>query len=194
MLTGGIASGKSIVSDKFKKLGVVIVDTDIIARQVVEPGRPALSQIANQLGSEFITVKGQLDRTKLRQAVFENEYMRKKLEAILHPAIYEKVKESLADVKSSYCLLVIPLFVESSRYDWVDRVLVVDVPEEVQVQRVMDRDGVSGKQAQSILAAQASREERLAVADDVILNTGSIEELEKRVLELHREYLSLAGC
>ena len=192
VLTGGIASGKSTVSEKFEGLGVPVIDTDIIARDMVSPGGSAIRAIANQFGSEFVLPDGQLDRKLMRQAVFEHADLRKQLEAILHPLIYDEARRRLAEIDYEYCILVIPLFAESLRYDWVNRVLVVDVPESTQLERVMRRDGIDRVQAEAILEAQVNRERRLALADDVIVNTGSLEKIEIEVARLHRLYLELA--
>jgi dephospho-CoA kinase len=192
VLTGGIASGKSAVSRNFASLGIDVIDTDLLAREVVKPGQPALSRVVERFGNEILLPDGHLDREAMRRIIFADPAKRKALEGILHPAIHDEVRRRIESVSSPYCILVIPLFAESSRYDWVDRVLVVDVPEEVQIGRVMERDDVERVQAEAILAAQASRSERLALADDVIENTGSIEALEDRVAELHLRYLKLA--
>jgi len=191
-LTGGIASGKTAVSDRFAALGVPVIDTDVIAHQVVEPGQPALQEIARQFGSDILLPDGNLNRRLMRQLIFSDAAAKKQLEGILHPAIRLRVQQQIAAVTAPYCLVVIPLFTETGSYDWVDRVLVVDVDEETQVQRVMRRDGVSREQALAALAAQASRASRLALADDVILNDGSIEELQTEVDRLHAEYTRLS--
>ena len=193
VLTGGIASGKTAVSDCFARLSVPVIDTDLIAREVVEPGQPALDLIAKVFGDDFLTSKGRLDRQKMRQVIFSDPNQKSRLEAILHPAIAEEVSKRINLLDAPYCILVIPLFVESSSYEWVDRVLVVDAPEEVQVERVITRDCISREQAKTILRAQASRQERLAVADDVINNDGSTSDLRAQVDELHRKYLGLAA-
>lgn len=192
VLTGGIASGKSTVSERFQRLGVPIIDTDVIAKNLVEPGKPALNAIIAQFGEEYLHLDGRLNRSRLRTLVFSKPEARQKLELILHPAIRKIAKRQVSTTKFPYCILVIPLFVESSRYDWVDRVLVVDVPEDIQLKRVMARDNLDRQQAKAILATQASRNDRLALADDVIENMGKIEDLEAEVARLHEEYLGLA--
>lgn len=192
VLTGGIASGKSAVSACFEKLGVPVVDTDIIARQVVEPGSPALERIARELGAGFLDKDGGLNRTKMRQAIFSDPDLKSRLEAILHPLIGKEVLRQVNQLVSPYCIIVIPLFAESSAYAWIDRVLVVDVTEDAQIERVMARDGISRDQARAILNAQASRQDRLALADDILDNSGSLSELPERVKALHQKYLSLA--
>jgi len=191
-LTGGIASGKTAVSDRFAALGVPIIDTDVIAHQVVAIGQPALQEIRKAFGDEVLLADGSLDRKALRQIVFSDPVARKKLEAITHPAIRTQVLASIAAVSAPYCLVVIPLFTETSAYDWVDRVLVVDTTEETQIERVMQRDGVSRKQAEAALAAQTSRQARLALADDVIENNGSLAEVDAVVQRLHGLYSEMA--
>jgi dephospho-CoA kinase len=192
VLTGGIASGKSAVSACFEKLGVPIVDTDVIARQVVEPGSPALQRIARELGAGFLDKDGGLNRTKMRQAIFSDPDLKSRLEAILHPLIGREVLQQVNQLDSPYCIIVIPLFAESSAYAWIDRVLVVDATEDAQIERVMARDGISRDQARAILNAQASRQDRLALADDILDNSGRLSELSERVKALHEKYLSLA--
>lgn len=191
VLTGGIASGKSAVSACFEKLGVPIVDTDVIARQVVEPGSPALERIARELGAGFLDKDGGLNRTKMRQAIFSDPDLKSRLEAILHPLIGKEALRQVNQLVSPYCIIVIPLFAESSAYAWIDRVLVVDVTEDAQIERVMARDGISRDQARAILNAQASRQDRLALADDILDNSGSLSELPEKVKALHEKYLSL---
>lgn len=191
VLTGGIASGKSAVSACFEKLGVPVVDTDIIARQVVEPGSPALERIARELGAGFLDKDGGLNRTKMRQAIFSDPDLKSRLEAILHPLIGKEALRQVNQLVSPYCIIVIPLFAESSAYAWIDRVLVVDVTEDAQIERVMARDGISRDQARAILNAQAGRQDRLALADDILDNSGSLSELPEKVKALHEKYLSL---
>jgi dephospho-CoA kinase len=193
VLTGGIGSGKTAASDHFESLGVPVVDTDVIAKQIVEPGQPALGEIARQLGERFIDKSGRLDRKAVRSAIFSDPDKKARLEAILHPRIALEVQRRISALDYPYCILVIPLFTESGRYDWVDRVLVVDVDESVQLERVTGRDQVSRQQARAILDAQASRNERLALADDVLDNSGSLAEMHAQIDRLHTEYLRLAG-
>jgi len=194
-LTGGIASGKSTVADLFAALGVPVIDTDVIAREVVEPGQPALAQVAETFGSEVLGSDGRLDRRRLREWIFADPEARRRLEAILHPAIRAEMERRSRAADGPYQVLVIPLLTEGKRRDHVDRVLLVDVPEELQVQRLMRRDGVSHEQAQASLNAQAARAERLAMADDILHNTGRPEDLPENVAALHERYLQLAaGC
>jgi dephospho-CoA kinase len=192
-LTGGVGSGKSTVSRLFEALGVPVIDADLVAREVVEPGEPALEEITAHFGSRILTPEGTLDRGKLREMVFADGEMRKELESILHPRIRARMEEHLGALDAPYAILSIPLLVETGRSDRVNRILVVDSPDETRIERACRRDGISRERAQSILNAQCSRAERLAVADDVIDNSGPPEDLEKQVKDLHRMYLHLAG-
>ncbi len=194
VLTGGIASGKTAVSDHFARLGAAVIDTDRIAREIVEPGQPALREIASRMGAEYLDADGRLDRRKTRDAIFVDEKLRATLESILHPRIAREARRRVAGRSEALCILVIPLYVGSGRYDWVDRVLVVDVDESVQIDRVTERDGISEQQARAILAAQPSREQRLRWADDVIDNRHSLAELHRRVEQLYDDYLERAAA
>ncbi len=191
-LTGGIASGKSAVAKLFADLGVPVLDTDQIARDIVEPGMPAFVQIVETFGRDVLDASGRLDRRRLRDKVFADPALRQQLEGITHPAIRAELARRADVAGGLYQIHVIPLLVEGGRSDLYDRVLVVDCPEEQQIQRLMQRDGSSAEQAQQILAAQASREQRLDAADDVIVNTGTLADLEQFVLTLHRNYERLA--
>jgi dephospho-CoA kinase len=192
VLTGGIASGKTAVSEVFRQFGIPVIDTDIIARELVQPGMPALTLISAAFGADYLDSGGRLDRRKMREAIFSNTQKKSRLEAILHPLIGAEVLGRIEQLDSPYCILVVPLYTESKSYRWVDRVLVVDVGEEVQIQRVMKRDRASRDQAKAILQAQAGRQDRLALADDVIDNSGSFSELQKKVETLHQHYQQLA--
>jgi len=192
-VTGGIASGKTSVSDHFSRLGIPIIDTDQIARDLVEPGQAALERIAGEFGQAYLGSDGRLNRRKMRQAIFTQPEMKSRLERILHPLIAVEVNRKIASLEAPYCVLVIPLYAESSSYSWIDRVLVVDVPEEVQIARVMERDHLDREQAEAILEAQTSRQERLTLADDVLENSGNLIELQEKVEKLHEKYLSLAN-
>jgi dephospho-CoA kinase len=191
-LTGGIASGKSAVADLFAKLGVPVLDTDQIARDIVEPGAPALAQLVAEFGADILDASGRLDRARMRERVFRSPDQRKQLEAITHPAIRAELARRSAAAGGDYQIHVIPLLAEGGRADLYDRVLVVDVPPLHQLQRLMARDGASAEQAQRILDAQASREQRLEIADDVIVNTGALEDLQGFVETLHRNYSLLS--
>lgn len=191
-LTGGIASGKSEVERRFAARGVEIIDADLVAREVIAVGTPGLARIVAAFGSKVLGPDGALDRKAMRERVFADADARHRLESIIHPLVRTTLQERAARVRSAYGMLVIPLFVESGEYHWVDRVLVVDVPRETQIQRLCARDGITEELAEAMLAAQASREQRLAIADDVIDNTTSLEALDDNVEALHRHYLSLA--
>jgi dephospho-CoA kinase len=191
-LTGGIASGKTAVAELFARLGVPVLDTDQIARDVVAPGTPALGQLVAEFGAQILDANGRLDRARMRERVFSDPAQRRKLEAITHPAIREELARRSAAAGGGYQVHVIPLLVESGRAEAYDRVLVVDCPEGEQTARLMARDGASRQQAEEILAAQVSREERLNAAHDVIENTGTLADLERFVQTLHRNYALLA--
>jgi len=193
VLTGGIASGKTAVSESFRQLGIPVIDTDVIARELVQPGTPALTQISAEFGAGYLDSDGRLDRRKMRDAIFSSPQKKSRLEAILHPLIGAEVRGRIEQLDSPYCILVVPLYTESKSYRWVDRVLVVDVGEEVQIQRVMKRDRASREQAEAILQAQSDRQDRLALADDVIDNSGSFSELQKKVETLHQHYQQLTN-
>jgi len=191
-LTGGIASGKSTVANLFAELGIPLIDTDVIAREVVEPGRPALAAIVAAFGPGVLDAQGCLDRRRMRERIFADPTAKQGLEAILHPAIRAEMERQSRVAGGPYQVLVIPLLAESGRRDHVDRVLLVDVPEALQVQRLALRDGVSREQAEAALNAQATRAERLAIADDVIQNSGRVDELKHQVRALHEKYLQFA--
>jgi dephospho-CoA kinase len=191
-LTGGIASGKSTVATLFAELGVPVIDTDVIAREVVEPGQPALAQVVAAFGPGILDADGRLDRRRMRERIFSDPQARRTLESILHPAIRARMDTHSREAGGEYQLLVIPLLAEGGRRDHVDRVIVVDVAPEIQLERLTRRDDVSRESAEAALRAQATREARLAMADDVVTNAGSIEDLKARVAELHRKYLEVA--
>lgn len=192
-LTGGIGSGKSTVADLFARHGIPIIDTDKIARDVVRPGQPALDQIVNEFGKDLLDASGNLDRAQLRERVFNDTDSRLRLEAILHPRIRAAVLKELASLQAPYCLIVVPLLIETGFHELIDRVLVVDADEAKQLQRTAARDGVSENAARKILAAQAMREERLAQADDVVRNNGTLEQLAREIERLHAQYLTLSN-
>ena len=193
-LTGGIASGKSTVARLFETHGVPVIDTDQIARDVVEPGQPALVAVVEAFGTGILAPDGRLDRPALRARVFADAGARQRLEAILHPAIRAELARRSAAAGGPYQVWVIPLLVEGGRIDQVDRVLVVDCPVEMQLERLVARDGGSESSAQAILAAQASREQRLAAADDVIVNDGAEDALAPQVAALDASYRELAAA
>jgi dephospho-CoA kinase len=193
-LTGGVASGKSTVAAMFADLGVPVIDTDVLARDVVAPGTPGLKAVAAAFGRELLLPDGGLDRRRLRDLVFADPARRARLEALLHPLILARLEELTATAGGPYQVLVVPLLVESGLDRRVDRVLVVDCSEEVQQQRLRVRDGESAAGAARILAAQLGRPERLAAADDVLLNEGDAGELRQGVERLHRAYLQAAAA
>ncbi|MHB1542443.1 MAG: dephospho-CoA kinase [Steroidobacteraceae bacterium] len=191
-LTGGIASGKSTVAGLFAALEVPVIDTDQIAREVVEPGQPPLEKLVERFGAGILTPDGHLDRPKLREIVFSDPKARADLEALTHPAIGSAVQARAAVAGGPYQILVIPLLVEKGYQKHLDRVLVVDCPEALQLQRLQARDGTSPTQARAILEAQASRAARLKAADDMIRNESDVAALRQQVQALHRRYLQLA--
>lgn len=191
-LTGGIASGKSTVADLFANLGVPVIDTDVIAREVVEPGQPALDEIRERFGAAALDTDGHLDRAAMRRRIFADEEARHSLETILHPRIGAETRRQAEAAGGDYQLIVVPLLVGSPLRQYVDRVLVVDCDEETQVRRLLERDTETVDQARRIVAAQASRDERLDIADEVIVNDGSLDELRDAVTRLDRRYRRLA--
>jgi len=192
-LTGGIGSGKSAAADEFSRLGIEIIDTDVIARKLVEPGQPALAEIVSLFGDNILDQQQRLDRDKLRLLVFSDQAQREQLESILHPRIRKQAIYQATQASSPYCVLVIPLLVETGNDYPLDRILVIDTPIELQRQRVALRDNLSDSDISTILATQVSREERLAVADDRISNEGSLTSLRDQVQHLHRQYLEAAS-
>jgi dephospho-CoA kinase len=192
-LTGGIGSGKSAVADRFARLGVHVVDTDEIAHELTRPAGEAIARIRAAFGAEAIAADGSLDRARMRRLVFSDAQARKRLEAILHPLIRVESARRVERAQSPYAILVIPLMVESGMdRSRTARVLVVDCPETLQVERVMRRSGLPDAEVRAILASQATRAQRLASADDVIDNSGPPEALDQQVSRLHEKYLTLA--
>lgn len=193
-LTGGVASGKSMVSARFRQLGVPVLDADQVSREVVEPGKPALQQIAEEFGREVLQANGTLDRRRLREIVFADAEARRRLEKITHPHIRERIRVWLDQQTAPYCVVENAILIESGMDHLVDRVLVVDVSPEVQRKRLMSRDSISETLAEQMLAAQSSRTLRIRRADDVILNGGSQDETCAAVLRLHDIYLVRAAA
>lgn len=193
-LTGGIASGKSTVARLFADRGIPIIDSDEIARDVVRPGSPLLAKLAEVFGREILAEDGSLDRATLRKRVFASDADRLTLQSLLHPAIRAEMETRSSNAGGPYQILAIPLLVEGGRVDHVDRVLVVDVDEEIQLLRVQARDGSTRAEADAILRAQATRSARLAVAHDVIRNEGTLDDLTGQVDVLHAKYLELAAA
>ena len=188
-LTGGIASGKSAVERRFEALGIHAYDADVAARAVVEPGSDALAEVARVFGPDALDAAGRLDRPAMRQRVFADPSARVTLEGILHPRIRTWLRDAVASDTGPYCILSIPLLVENrAHYAWVDRVLVVDAPEAVRIERLTRRDGIDPALAASMIAAQATREQRLAIADDVIVNDADEEVLDGAVAALNARY------
>jgi dephospho-CoA kinase len=193
-VTGGIGSGKTTVAKLFETLGAGLVDTDEIAHELTRAGQPAVEQIRKQFGPEYVDAEGALQRARMRALVFEDAQARAKLEAILHPLIRAAAQVRLDNSPGAYVLLVVPLLVETGSYrGQVQRVLVVDCDEELQITRVMRRGGLSEQQARAIVASQATREQRLRAADDIITNNAGLAELAEQVRRLHTRYLALAA-
>lgn len=194
-LTGGIASGKSALEKAFAKQGVVVADADLLAREVVAPGEPALAAVVERFGRDVLQADGQLDRAALRVRVFGDPGQRRALEAILHPAIRARLEAICRAAPGPYAIAMVPLLTEGggrAAYPWLHRILVVDTPAAVQKARLMQRDGIDATLADQMMAAQASRAERLALADDIVVNDGDIHHLQHAADALHLRYLALA--
>jgi dephospho-CoA kinase len=191
-LTGGIASGKSEVASRFAALGAEVIDADVVARELVAPGKPLLAEVVAAVGGAVLTPDGALDRAAVRARIFADPPLRRRIEAILHPSIWSELQRRARVSHRPYALLVVPLLVESGHDGSVDRVLVVDVPRETQLQRLVMRDRIAPDLAEAMLAAQAARDERLAIADDVLDNSGAPAALDQQVATLHVRYLDLA--
>jgi dephospho-CoA kinase len=192
-LTGGIASGKSLVATMFVRLGAELIDTDLIAREVVDPGKPALDAIAAAFGPSVLTTNGSLDRAALRRLIFADPAKRKILDGLLHPLIRARTLERLALVTRPYAIVAVPLLVETDFGSLVDRIVVVDCPDAMQLERLMRRDGVPRIEAAAAIAAQTDRATRLRAAHDVIDNSGDLEATRRQVAQLHQRYVELAG-
>lgn len=192
-LTGGIGSGKSAVSDLFEKKGISVVDADLVSRQVVEPGTPALAQIAEHFGPDILDQEGKLIRSKLRNIIFADAQEKSWLEHLLHPIMNKKIRQQLTDAQSQYAILSSPLLLETHQYKLTDRILVVDASEELQMQRAMRRDNNNPDLIKAIMNSQISRQERCARANDIIQNHGEIEELHTQVEKYHQLYLELSA-
>ena len=194
-LTGGVASGKSEVTRRFEAFGVAVADADLAARDAVAPGSDGLAEIVETFGNEVLAADGMLDRAAMRRRVFADDAARGRLEAIIHPRVRIALREACLAAGSPYAIAAIPLLAEGGgrdAYAWLDRILVVDVPRETQLARLLRRDGIDEALAEGMLAAQASRAQRLAIADDIVVNDGSLEDLERHVAALHTQYLALA--
>tara|TARA_B100001179_G_C18579846_1_gene399356 strand:+ start:576 stop:1172 length:597 start_codon:yes stop_codon:yes gene_type:complete len=191
-LTGGIGSGKSAATEKFLSLDINIVDADIASRTVVKKGRSALAQIEEHFGKDILTNEGTLDRSKLRKIILSDLKEKRWLESLLHPKIGEQINKELAESSSPYTVFVAPLLLETNSHLKCSRILVVDVPMEIQIERTILRDKVSEDHVKRIIAAQMNREERLKKADDVLLNSGTIQELEDKLVKFHKKYLKMS--
>lgn len=194
-LTGGIGSGKTTVSDIFKSKNIPIIDTDIIARQIVERDKPAYEKVIKLFGVEILDKDKNINRAKLRQRIFSSEENRLQLEALLHPIIWQEVISQLESLNSAYCIVVVPLLFESSSAEkklLFDRIATVDITPEMQIKRVKERDNIDEKTINNILNSQVSRQTRLNAADDIISNTGSVDQLNQEVHKLHLQYLELS--
>ena len=189
-LTGGIGCGKTAAADHFARLGAQVIDTDLLSRELVTPGQPALTEIVEVFGNGVLTGAGELDRKRLRELIFADSKARKRLEGILHPKIRRTMLERADNSKAPYVIFVIPLLLETGQQSLVDRVLVIDLPEELQRQRVANRDDLNDEQISQILAAQIDRQTRLQAADDVVNNNGGITQLHHQIENLHQKYLS----
>ena len=195
-LTGGVASGKSEVALRFAALGVTVADADVAARVAVEPGSEGLAEVVAAFGPQVLRPDGALDRGAMRRLVFDDADARRRLEAIVHPRVRGRLHAQCAVAAGAYAIAAIPLLAEGggrNAYPWLDRILLVDVPEAVQAERVMARDRVDAELARKMISAQATRAERLAIADDIIVNDGSLEALDAHVAALHARYLAFAG-
>jgi len=192
-LTGGIGSGKSTVAGEFSKLGVPVLDTDQLARELVIPGQPALQEIVAHFGPRSLHDDGTLDRAYLRTRIFSDSSDKQALEAILHPRIRQRVRQWLATITSPYCIVMIPLLLETRQSDLVDRILVVDAPEKEQLKRVAARDGLSHNAVAGIMAAQIDRKTRLSTADDIIVNDAGVDVLIERTRKLHMHFMDISN-
>lgn len=192
-LTGGIGSGKSTVTRCFSMLGINIIDADVIARDIVSVGSQTLAEIANHFGQDVLLTDGSLDRNKLRDIIFSDPQAKKWLESLLHPKIQKKIPDEIKQSRSIYTIVSAPLLIETGLDQIVDRVLVVDIPEAIQIERTTLRDKISSKQVQAIILSQVNRETRLKRADDIIDNSGSLEETREQVEKLHNIYLTFAS-
>ena len=194
-LTGGIGSGKSAAAEEFARLGATVVDTDMIARSLTEAGGAALAHIKSLFGDAFVQSSGAMDRSRMREHVFADPAARRALEALLHPMIRAEAEKQIAAARGPYVVYVVPLLIESGDYrERVNRVLVVDAPEAVQLSRVAARSGLAESQVRAIMASQVSRAARLAQADDVIENSGTLEALQRQVAALHARYVKMSAA
>lgn len=191
-LTGGIGSGKTAVSDHFKHLGIDIVDADVVSREVVDIGTPALKEITKHFGEDILLPDHSLDRAALRKRIFSDPTAKQWLEKLLHPLIQQRISQQLKEATSAYVIFVSPLLIEANQRHNCNRLLIVDVPENIQLERTIERDNNDEDQVKRIIASQATRQQRLDQADDIIENTGSLKELQDQIKTLHQQYLELA--
>ena len=190
-LTGGIGSGKSAACEIFSELGVPVIDADNIAHSLVKPGMPAFKEIIKMFGNEVISSDGTLDRKIIRNSIFANQIDRKILEDLLHPHVYREIAVQVETINSKYCIISIPLLLETDASKTVDRILVIDVPRELQLKRALNRDKTNKSDIDAIIDSQISRKDRLSAADDIVDNKGDIDNLRKRIRDLHEFYLSI---
>ena len=191
-LTGGIGSGKTIASDRFEELGVKVVDADIASRVVVEIGKPALSSIEGEFGSDVISDDGSLNRAKLREIIFKDDEAKSWLESLLHPLIGQHILDEIASATSRYVILVSPLLFETTQFQMCNRTLLIDVPKDIQILRTAKRDKVPESQVEKIIASQMDRDQKIGKADDVIVNDGEIGDLISKIDKIHQRYIELA--
>jgi dephospho-CoA kinase len=191
-LTGGIGSGKSTVTQLFADFSIPIIDADVIAHQITQPNQPALKLIAENISNEILNSDGSLNRDKLRALIFSQPHQKQQLENLLHPLVYAEIAAQIAELNTAYCIVSVPLLIETQKNQMVDRILVIDCPEQQQIQRVMQRSQLTEVQVHAIMATQASRAQRQAVADDIIDNSNSFIHLAEQVKKLHNSYLLLS--
>lgn len=193
-LTGGIASGKTTVSNLFAKLGIEVIDADVIARKLLQQNTECYQQVLAEFGNEVLMANGDLNRPWLRERIFNDDMAKKALEAIVHPAVRERILQRVQNINSAYCIISVPLLIEAQMQDLVDRTLLVDLLPETQLERLMQRDKVNQQQAQAMLNGQASREDRLQFADDIIDNNSDPKKLDSQIHLLHHQYMQLASA
>jgi len=193
-LTGGIGCGKSTAAGIFSEFNVTVIDADSIARDLVQPGSPLLEQIRSMFGPEMVDGEGQLDRARLRNLVFEDPQKRRRLEQLLHPPILAEIELRANICRQPYCVLCIPLLIETHQEKMVDRVLVIDIPTEIQIRRIKQRDQLSEREIEAVLHAQTDRQTRLAAAHDIIDNSGDREQLKRQIEKLHEKYMRIASA
>ena len=192
-LTGGIGSGKTSIASIFKSLGVPIIDSDAISKEIILPGKPCFKDIVNEFGGEILTNKGTIDRYKLRDIIFNNDKARIKLENIIHPVVFKNIDTEISLINYPYCLVIIPLLIETKSTERFDRILVIDALESLQFERIVKRDDISPILIKKIIKTQVKRKERLRYANDIIVNNDKIINLNKSINTLHKKYLGLSN-